>query len=92
MSIIHKGMRTRLASGCLLVLLLAATGPVLADPVADFYKSRTVELYVGTNPGGGYDLYGRLVARHIGSHIPGNPSVSVKNMPGAGHLEMVNWI
>ena len=62
------------------------------NAVADFYKSRTVEMIVGTNPGGGYDLYGRLVARHIGKHIPGSPNVIVKNMPGAGHLKMVNWL
>jgi tripartite-type tricarboxylate transporter receptor subunit TctC len=68
-----------------------AAGPAVADTAADFYKDHTVELYIGTNPGGGYDLYGRLVARHIGAHIPGKPSVIAKNMPGAGGLKMVNW-
>lgn len=68
------------------------TGRARAASVADFYKDHTVELYIGTNPGGGYDLYGRLVARHLGSHIPGKPSVIVKNMPGAGGLKMVNWL
>jgi tripartite-type tricarboxylate transporter receptor subunit TctC len=72
--------------------MLAATFSAAADPTTDFYKSRTVEIYIGTNPGGGYDLYGRLLARHIGNHIPGTPSVIVKNMPGAGHLKMVNWL
>ena len=47
---------------------------------------------VGTLPGGGYDLYGRLIARYIGRHIPGQPTVIVKNMPGAGHLRMANWL
>jgi tripartite-type tricarboxylate transporter receptor subunit TctC len=62
------------------------------DSVAAFYKGRTVELVVGTLPGGGYDLYGRLVARYLGRHIPGEPTIIVKNMPGAGHLRMINWM
>jgi tripartite-type tricarboxylate transporter receptor subunit TctC len=60
--------------------------------VEDFYKGRTVEIVIGTTPGGGYDLYGRLIAHYLGRHIPGNPSVIVKNMPGAGHLRMTNWL
>jgi tripartite-type tricarboxylate transporter receptor subunit TctC len=72
--------------------MLATGGTAAADAISDFYKSRTVEVDIGTNPGGGYDLYGRLVARHLGDHIPGKPSVIVKNMPGAGGLKMVNWL
>ncbi len=63
-----------------------------AQTPEDFYKGKTVELVVGTNPGGGYDLYGRLIGRAIGKHIPGAPVVVVKNMPGAGHLKMANWL
>ena len=63
-----------------------------AQTPEEFYKGKTVEIYVGTSPGGGYDLYGRLVARHIGVHIPGKPTVIVKNMPGAGHLKMANYV
>jgi len=74
------------------VALLVAT-PALAQPsVEAFYKGRTVEMVIGTQPGGGYDLYGRLIARSIGKHIPGQPTVIVKNMPGAGHLRMTNWL
>ena len=51
--------------------------------VAPFYKGKTITIVVGSSPGGGYDLYGRMIARHIGKHIPGNPSVVVNNMPGA---------
>ncbi len=54
------------------------------DAVAFFYRGRTVSLIVGSSPGGGYDLYGRLVARFLGRHIPGNPALVVQNMPGAG--------
>ena len=48
-------------------------GPVRAQPAADFYKGRQVTLIVGYGTGGGYDVYARLVARHLGRHIPGNP-------------------
>lgn len=56
------------------------------DPVADFYKGKTVSILVGYEGGGGYDLYARLIAPFLGKHIPGNPSVIVQNMPGAGGL------
>ncbi len=66
--------------------------PVEAQTPEEFYKGKTIELYVGTSPGGGYDLYGRLIARNMGQHMPGKPSMIVKNMPGAGHLKMTNWV
>ena len=53
-------------------------------PAADFYAGKTIEFEVGADVGGGYDIYARTLARHIGQHIPGNPTVVVKNMPGAG--------
>jgi tripartite-type tricarboxylate transporter receptor subunit TctC len=53
---------------------------------------RTIRLYIGTGPGGGYDTYGRLVARHIGRHIPGNPVVVPQNMPGASSLTLTNFL
>lgn len=64
--------------------------PAAADAVADFYKNRTVTLYIGYGPGAGYDTYGRTVARHWGKHIPGNPNVIVVNRPGAGSLVLTN--
>jgi tripartite-type tricarboxylate transporter receptor subunit TctC len=63
-----------------------------AQTLADFYKARTIDLYVGYSVGGGYDLYARILAHHIGRHIPGNPSVVVKNMEGAGSLRLANWL
>lgn len=63
-----------------------------ADEVADFYRNKNVSVIVGYGPGGGYDLYGRLVARHIGRHVPGQPTVLVQNMPGAGSLRAANFI
>jgi tripartite-type tricarboxylate transporter receptor subunit TctC len=51
-----------------------------------FYKGATIRIVVGASPGGGFDTYSRVIARHLGKHIPGNPSVIVQNMPGAGTL------
>ena len=69
-----------------------AAQPARAEAVADFYKGKQVNLIVGYGPGGGYDVYARLVGRHIGRHIPGNPNVVVQNMPGAGSLRAANYI
>jgi tripartite-type tricarboxylate transporter receptor subunit TctC len=57
---------------------------------ADFYKGKTIRFIVGYAAGGGYDTYTRAIARHIGEHIPGNPSAVVENMPGAGSLVLAN--
>jgi tripartite-type tricarboxylate transporter receptor subunit TctC len=61
-----------------------------ADEVADFYRGRTIGLTVGFNPGGGYDAYGRLIARHITRYIPGSPTIVVRNLQGAGSLIAAN--
>ena len=59
--------------------------PVAAqDAVAQFYRGKTVTIVVGTSAGGGYDTYARLLGRHLGKHLPGEPTVIVSNMPGAG--------
>ena len=82
-----------------LVVLFAAVSlaalpasAVRAQSPADFYKGRTVELYVGYSVGGAYDLYARTIARHLGKHIPGNPAVIAQNMPGAGSLRAANYL
>ena len=54
--------------------------------------AKSVEIYVGSSVGAGYDLYARLLSRHLGRHLPGNPSVVVKNMDGAGGLRVANWL
>jgi tripartite-type tricarboxylate transporter receptor subunit TctC len=72
--------------------LALAGAPAQADAVADFYKGKVVSLVVGYGSGGGYDVYGRLVATHLGKYIPGNPTVLVQNMPGAGSLRSVNYL
>jgi tripartite-type tricarboxylate transporter receptor subunit TctC len=76
----------------LCVALVVASLPARADAVADFYKGKVVSLVIGYGSGGGYDVYGRLVATHLGKYIPGNPTVVVQNMPGAGSLRSVNYL
>ena len=66
--------------------------PAQAETVADFYKGKTVSLIAGFPPGGGYDTYVRVLARHYGRFIPGQPSVVASNMPGAGSLTAANHI
>jgi tripartite-type tricarboxylate transporter receptor subunit TctC len=83
---------TRLGVALGLALALTAALPARADDVAEFYKGKRVNLIVSYGPGGGYDVYARVLARHIGRHIPGNPSIVVQNMPGAGSLRGANYI
>ncbi len=66
--------------------LALVAAPALADPVADFYRGKTISFVIGVGPGGGYDLSGRLVAQHLGRFIPGNPVVVPRNMPGASSI------
>jgi tripartite-type tricarboxylate transporter receptor subunit TctC len=74
----------------LCAVLLTALPASAQESAADFYKGKTVRLIVGIGVGSGYDINARLVARHIGKHIPGNPTVIVQNQPGAGSLTMTN--
>jgi tripartite-type tricarboxylate transporter receptor subunit TctC len=76
----------------LLAAALAAPVPAAADAVSDFYDGRQVRLLIGYSAGGGYDTYARLLARHLGKHIPGNPTVVPQNMPGAGSLTLANFL
>jgi len=78
-------------TAAVVLLALSATYSHAQTP-AEFYKGKTVELYIGYSVGGGYDLYARVLARHIGKHIPGNPTVVPKNMEGAGSLRLANWL
>ena len=71
---------------------LLGTATAQTPSVEEFYKNKQIRLIVSSEPGGGYDNYARLVARHLGNHIPGNPSVIVQNMPGAGGLTAANNI
>src|SRR5262245_64545883 len=80
-------MRERMRRFALLALAaLSVTTPVAAQ---DFYRGKTVTILVGFSPGGGFDINARVLARHIGRHIPGNPTVVVQNMAGPGSLTAV---
>ena len=76
----------------LLLSLLVAAPAHAADDVESFYRGKQIRFIVGSAPGGTYDLLARIVARHIGAHIPGNPSIIVQNQPTAGGLLMVNQL
>ena len=74
------------AMGC------ALAASAVGQPAADFYKGKTINIVVGFTPGGGYDTYARLLSRHFGPHVPGQPNVIVQNMPGAGSLTAVRYL
>src|SRR3954470_13447080 len=81
-------------SSAALILLLAAgvLAPITAAAQTDFYKGKTVELIISTGAGGGLDTNGRIVARHLAKHIPGEPIIVPKNMPGAGHIRAASYV
>ena len=85
-----------LLARALVFAALAATtiaSPATAQQsVADFYKGKTIALLLGTGPGGSYDLYARIFAEHLGKHIPGNPTIVVEHMPGAGGVTAGNHL
>lgn len=66
--------------------------PVSAQSDADFFRGKTMEFIIGSEPGGGYDTYGRAIANYIVKHIPGNPTIVPKNMPGAGSLRALQYM
>ena len=76
---------------CVLALLMAS-GDAQGQSVADFYRGKTVNVWIGYGAGGGYDLSARVLARHMGRHIPGEPTLVARNMPGAGSLSLANWL
>jgi tripartite-type tricarboxylate transporter receptor subunit TctC len=83
-------MFMRWAAALSIAAMLAV--PAHADPVAEFYKGKQISLIVGFGPGGGYDIYARVLARHLGRFIPGNPNTVVQAMPGAGSLRAANYL
>src|SRR4029079_9785091 len=82
---------------CFIFLALTAAAGALAQPgtdesVADFYRGTSLNIVVGHEAGTGYDFFGRMLARHIGRHLPGNPVAVTQNMPRAGGLRAANWL
>ena len=92
---IAEQARRTVASRAVLVALAAlcvAVPRAEADAVSDFYRGKTLNLIIGTSAGNDYDFRGRLIARHMGRHIPGEPAIVPRNMPGAGGLNAANWL
>jgi tripartite-type tricarboxylate transporter receptor subunit TctC len=82
-------MRRAQGAALLSALLLAATG-AKADAIADFYHGKTMQMIIATSPGGDYDTRGRLLARHLGRLLPGEPSIVAQNMPGGVGIAAAN--
>lgn len=74
------------------VCAAALSTPALAQSPAEFFKGRTIEVFIGTSVGGGYDAYTRILSRHMGRHIPGNPTLVPKNMTGGGGIRLANYL
>jgi tripartite-type tricarboxylate transporter receptor subunit TctC len=74
------------------VLVAGLLGSVSAFAQSDFYKGKTITVYIGTTPGALYDQWARLLARHMPKHIPGTPDMISQNMPGAGHKIVANYV
>jgi tripartite-type tricarboxylate transporter receptor subunit TctC len=77
---------------CACALLSAAPGAAAADTVADFYRGKTISLYVGFPPGGGYDLYARVFAPYFTRHISGNPTIVIKSMLGGSGMKAAGYM
>lgn len=89
---VRRGRKACVFSVAALAFVSLSAAPSRADAVADFYKGRNIIMVVGSDPGGGYDIYARLLARHINRFIPGTPTIIVQNMPGAGSIKATNYV
>jgi tripartite-type tricarboxylate transporter receptor subunit TctC len=88
----RSASRPIVAASMLALAAVSSSTPALAQSVADFYRGKTIRMVIATSPGGDYDLRARLVARHMGRHIPGEPAIVATNMPGAVGLQAANWM
>jgi len=82
----------RMLGAVLLAGVVLAAPQTRADDVADFYRGKRINMIVSYGTGGGYDVYARVLARHMGRHLPGNPNIIIQNMPGAGSLRGANYL
>src|SRR5215210_3096886 len=73
--------------------LLCAGSPAIAqDPVEQFYRGKSINIYIGSSAGGGYDSYARILGRYMSKYIPGNPTIVPQNMPGAGGNKAAGYV
>ena len=82
----------RLATICVLAGLIALAAPATSSSAGDYYAGKSIDLLIVAPPGGGYDIYARALARHYGRHIPGQPTIVAKNMPGAASARAAGFI
>ncbi|MGU7782811.1 Bug family tripartite tricarboxylate transporter substrate binding protein [Burkholderia sp. PU8-34] len=82
----------RLASAAAVAAAACFAGTAHAESTQDFYAGRVVNMTIGYSVGGGYDMYARLLGKHLGDHLPGKPTVTPQNMPGAGSLKSANYL
>src|SRR5687767_15490394 len=75
-----------------LTAIVVSLAPAVGNPVEDFYKGKQLRIITGAAAGDGYDLWSRMLSRHMGRHIPGQPSIIVQNMPGAGTVVAANHV
>src|SRR5262249_19245212 len=89
---LNRSSRLFAAAALCSAALLAESAPARAQSVEEFYRKTPVQLLIGFPVANAYDTYGRAVARHLGKHIPGNPTVIPVNRPGAGSLTAANYL
>jgi tripartite-type tricarboxylate transporter receptor subunit TctC len=89
---LRPARRAVVAAGLAGGAMMALAGSAGAQSVEEFYKGKTISLVIGYSAGGGYDAYARLVARHMGDHIPGKPTIVPRNMPGAAGRVASAWV
>jgi len=85
-------MKPFVLTGAIAMAAGMSPGTASAQSVADFYKGKQIDMFIGTPAGGGYDQYGRLLGRHISRHIPGNPTIVFRNMPAGGGRQAMNHV
>ena len=88
----HDGALMMKALSLAIALMLSVASAACADPIADFYRGKTIRMLIGYGPGGGYDLYGRLVAEFLPKYLPGHPTILPENMPGAGSFAAAKYM
>ncbi len=77
---------------CIVLGILSASKASTQEPVENFYRGKSINIYIGSGAGGGYDAYARALARHMGKYIPGNPNIVPQNMPGAGGNKAAGYV
>jgi len=88
----HSSLRSSCLPMTMAALLLSSPPTFAQDSVAEFYKGKTITCFIGYGVGGGYDLFARTISRHMGRHIPGNPTILPVNMPGASSMILANHL